>query len=175
MMEEWLIVDGYNVLGAAETAPFSSLEEARDRLIRRLSEYQAISGRKVILVFDAHRMPGAGTKQVLEQIEVQYTRQRETADERIEKLVRQLRQPGRQIFCRHVGLSRTAVGFRSRGVPDLFPGAAARNGGCPGGAEAGEPDPPNAAKIGLGRTARRGPKTIGALEKEKIGGNLTFL
>jgi predicted RNA-binding protein with PIN domain len=98
MMEEWLIVDGYNVLGAAETAPFSSLEEARDRLIRRLSEYQAISGRKVILVFDAHRMPGAGTKQVLEQIEVQYTRQRETADERIEKLVRQLRQPGRQIF-----------------------------------------------------------------------------
>ena len=97
-MEEWLIVDGYNVLGAAETAPFSSPWRARDRLIRRLSEYQAISGRKVILVFDAHRMPGAGTKQVLEQIEVQYTRQRETADERIEKLVRQLRQPGRQIL-----------------------------------------------------------------------------
>lgn len=98
-MEEWLIVDGYNVLGASSEAALSgSLEEARDRLIRRLSEYQAISGRKVILVFDAHRMPGAGTKQELEQIEVHYTRHRETADERIEKLVRQLRQPGRQIF-----------------------------------------------------------------------------
>ena len=96
-MEEWLIVDGYNVLGASsEAAQSGSLEEARDRLIRRLSEYQAISGRKVILVFDAHRMPGAGTKQELERIEVHYTRHRETADERIEKLVRQLRQPGRQ-------------------------------------------------------------------------------
>ena len=84
-MEEWLIVDGYNVLGASsEAAQSGSLEEARDRLIRRLSEYQAISGRKVILVFDAHRMPGAGTKQELEQIEVHYTRHRETADERIE-------------------------------------------------------------------------------------------
>lgn len=98
-MEEWLIVDGYNVLGASEKAAQSaSLEEARDWLIRRLSEYQAISGRRVVLVFDAHRMPGAGTKQVLEQVEVQYTRHRETADERIEKLVRRLRQPGRQIF-----------------------------------------------------------------------------
>ena len=98
-MEEWLIVDGYNVLGASpEAAQSGSLEEARDRLIRRLSEYQAISGRKVILVFDAHRMPGAGTKQELEQIEVHYTRHRETADERIEKLVRQLRRPGRRIF-----------------------------------------------------------------------------
>jgi predicted RNA-binding protein with PIN domain len=98
-MEEWLIVDGYNVLGArAEAGGSGSLEEARDRLVRQLSEYQAISGRRVILVFDAHRMPGSGTKQVLEQIEVHYTRHRETADERIERLVRRLRQPGRQIF-----------------------------------------------------------------------------
>lgn len=98
-MEEWLIVDGYNVLGASDEAAQScSLEEARDWLIRQLSEYQAMSGRKVILVFDAHRIPGLGTKQVLEQIEVHYTRHRETADERIEKLVRQLRQPGRRIF-----------------------------------------------------------------------------
>lgn len=54
--EEWLVVDGYNVIGADARVHWnpSNLEEERDKLIRDLSEYQAMTGRRVFLVFDAH-------------------------------------------------------------------------------------------------------------------------
>jgi predicted RNA-binding protein with PIN domain len=99
-MEEWLIVDGYNVIGAQPDVEWlgDSLEEARDRLVRALSEYQALSGRKVILVFDAHRVPGAGAKLLEQKIIIHYTKQHETADECIEKLVRKLSGEHRRIY-----------------------------------------------------------------------------
>lgn len=99
-MEEWLIVDGYNVIGAQPDVAWlgDSLEEARDKLVRALSEYQVLSGRKVILVFDAHRVPGAGVKLSEQNITIHYTKQRETADECIEKLVRKLRGEHRRIY-----------------------------------------------------------------------------
>lgn len=92
-MEEILIVDGYNIIGAwAELRRLKengNLEEARDHLLDWLIEYQAFSGRKVIVVFDAHQIPGLGRK-FNEYITVYYTKENVTADELIERLVREL-------------------------------------------------------------------------------------
>jgi len=85
-----LIVDGYNIIGAWE--PLKRLREkdfgqARDRLIDLLADYQAFTGMKVIIVFDAHYVPGKSSKQKAYNLEVIFTKENETADECIEKLV----------------------------------------------------------------------------------------
>lgn len=88
-MKEYLIVDGYNIIGAwPELVRLKEirLEDARDRLIDLLAEYQAYSGVKVYLVFDAHQMPGLGAKYEQNRLEVLYTKEKETADELIEAL-----------------------------------------------------------------------------------------
>jgi predicted RNA-binding protein with PIN domain len=93
MIEEILIVDGYNIIGAwAELQKLKdiSLEEARDRLIDILSEYQSFSGVKTILVFDAYYVPGLGGKYVQSKLRIHYTKEKETADELIERLVNEL-------------------------------------------------------------------------------------
>ncbi|MEH7223795.1 NYN domain-containing protein [Bacillus sp. JJ1521] len=88
-----LLVDGYNIIGAwpelrlLKTKDFSA---ARDLLIEKMAEYQAYTGYKVIVVFDAHLVPGIETKTKSRKIEVIFTRENETADERIEKLAKQL-------------------------------------------------------------------------------------
>ncbi|SFJ37381.1 NYN domain-containing protein [Thermoflavimicrobium dichotomicum] len=98
--EEWLIVDGYNVIGTDQKARWNPtyLEEERLRLIRDLSEYQAVTGRRVILVFDAHQTPGKEVVEEHEKITVLYTRYGETADELIERFVKQSKSPHRRIF-----------------------------------------------------------------------------
>ncbi|WP_124726381.1 NYN domain-containing protein [Staphylospora marina] len=98
--EEWLVVDGYNVIGADPRVRWQprNLEEQRSRLITALSEYQAMSGQKVFIVFDAHHAAGAGSEQVLEQVTVFFTRRDETADEFIERFVKQFKSPHRVIY-----------------------------------------------------------------------------
>jgi uncharacterized protein len=98
--EIWLIVDGYNVIGADQEQQWeaSRLAEARVQLIRELSEYQMISGKKVFIVFDAHQAAGVQTEAKLEQITVFFTARGETADELIERFVREHIAPGRQIY-----------------------------------------------------------------------------
>lgn len=89
-MERVLIVDGYNMIGAwPELTALAEhrLEDARDRLIEMLADYQAFTGMKVILVFDAHQVPGLGGKYRHYQVDVRYTKEKETADECIERLV----------------------------------------------------------------------------------------
>lgn len=88
-MKEYLIVDGYNIIGAwPELAKLRDieLEQARDRLIDALADYQAYSGMKVYLVFDAHQVPGLGGKYEQSKLEILYTKEKETADELIERL-----------------------------------------------------------------------------------------
>ena len=101
-MEEVLIVDGYNIIGAwtnlRDLKEQGNLEEARNELLHWLSEYQAFSGRKVIVVFDAHQIPGLGKKMKHRRITVHYTKENETADEFIEKLVGQLQHKKRIIY-----------------------------------------------------------------------------
>ncbi len=87
-----LLVDGYNVIGAwteLKKLKATDFNASRERLISALAEYQAFKGWRVILVFDAHLSPGIEKKSKELRIEVIYTREKETADERIEKLVSQ--------------------------------------------------------------------------------------
>ncbi|MDQ1910895.1 NYN domain-containing protein [Paenibacillus sp. GD4] len=90
MIQEILIVDGYNIIGAwpeLQRLKELSLEEARDRLIDIMAEYQSFSGMKVIVVFDAYYVPGLGKKYLQRKLSVYYTKEKETADELIERLV----------------------------------------------------------------------------------------
>lgn len=100
-MEEVLVVDGYNIIGATQSMGIlddQSLENARDWLIEKLAEYQAFKGIKVYLIFDAHMVPGIGKKYMQKKIEVIFTKENETADERIEKLVRQIKRVRRRVY-----------------------------------------------------------------------------
>lgn len=88
-MKEYLIVDGYNIIGAwPELSRLKDieLEEARDRLIGLLADYQAYSGMKVYVIFDAHQVPGLGGKYQQSKLEIMYTKEKETADDLIERL-----------------------------------------------------------------------------------------
>lgn len=100
-MEQYLIVDGYNMIGAwpqLQKLRDINLEEARDRLIDMLAEYQAYSGVKVVLVFDAYQVPGLGKEYRQSRLRVLYTKEKETADELIERLVTELMSRRRQIY-----------------------------------------------------------------------------
>lgn len=87
--EEYLLVDGYNVIFAwkelKELAQVN-LDGARGRLLDILCDYQGIRRCQVIAVFDAYRLRGHPTE-VLDyhNIHVVYTKEAETADRYIEK------------------------------------------------------------------------------------------
>lgn len=86
-----LIVDGYNIIGAwpeLEQLKEKDIGQARDRLIELLAEYQAFTGDRVIVVFDAYYVRGIESKEEKHKVEVIYTKEKETADECIEKLVK---------------------------------------------------------------------------------------
>jgi hypothetical protein len=88
-----LLVDGYNIIGAwneLRVLKKEKLLDARDRLIELMAEYKAFTGVRVIVVFDAHLVPGLENKQKQNDVEVIFTRKNETADERIEKLTQEL-------------------------------------------------------------------------------------
>jgi uncharacterized protein len=105
MKTDVLLVDGYNVIGAWQELRHikeKRLADARDRLIERMAEYKAHTGWRVIVVFDAHLVPGVEKKKKYHDIEIVFTRKNETADERIEKLVSEL--SGRRVQI-HVATS----------------------------------------------------------------------
>ncbi|MBP3038127.1 NYN domain-containing protein [Bacillaceae bacterium Marseille-Q3522] len=84
-----LIVDGYNIIGAwPELVELKKrdLAGARDRLIEKLADYQGYTGYRVIVVFDAQYVKGNENKTINAKVEVIFTKENETADERIEKL-----------------------------------------------------------------------------------------
>ncbi|BDG34183.1 NYN domain-containing protein [Saccharococcus caldoxylosilyticus] len=89
-----LIVDGYNIIGAwpelRELKEEDDLATARDLLIDKMAEYQAFTGDRVIIVFDAHLVQGNEKKYKNHQVEVIFTKEHETADERIERLAKSL-------------------------------------------------------------------------------------
>ena len=90
LMKDILIVDGYNMIGdwgeLKQLKDKHQLIDARDRLIELLAEYQAYSQYKIIVVFDAYQVPGVATREKQHDVEIIYTRVKETADECIEAL-----------------------------------------------------------------------------------------
>lgn len=88
-----LLVDGYNMIGAwPELRDLKDIDfaGARDRLIAMLAEYQGAHGCQVIVVFDAHFVKGTEKKLRNAKVDVIFTRENETADERIEKMAIEL-------------------------------------------------------------------------------------
>lgn len=87
--EEYLLVDGYNVIFAWEELnelAKINVESARGRLMDILCNYQGMKKCNLILVFDAYRLEGHPTE-ILDyhNIHVVYTKEAETADAYIEK------------------------------------------------------------------------------------------
>ncbi|WP_211749507.1 NYN domain-containing protein [Paenibacillus sp. Marseille-Q4541] len=96
-----LLVDGYNMIGAwkdLSALARTDLQDARDRLLMRLADYQGFSGIRVIVVFDAYRVPGLGKSFTESKVQVYFTKEKETADECIERLVGDLSSRRRQIY-----------------------------------------------------------------------------
>lgn len=89
--EEYLLVDGYNIIFSWEELKELSkvnLEAARGRLQDILSNYQGYRKMTLILVFDAYKVEG-GVGEIFKyhNIHVVYTKEAETADQYIEKTV----------------------------------------------------------------------------------------
>lgn len=96
-----LVVDGYNVIGdwpELQRLKYQDFELARHKLMNTLSEYQAFSGDRVIVVFDALYVKGTESKQKIGKLEVIYTKEDETADECIERLVSALKNVKNQVY-----------------------------------------------------------------------------
>ncbi len=86
---EILLVDGYNVLFAWDEWKEllgESFDAARSRLTDLLCDYAGMTGKDVILVFDAYKVKGnPGSVERVRNIYVVYTREAQTADAYIEK------------------------------------------------------------------------------------------
>ncbi|RYG72761.1 NYN domain-containing protein [Lentibacillus lipolyticus] len=96
-----LVVDGYNIIGAWEELQELKLKDigqARDRLIELLADYGAYSGLRVIVVFDAYYVKGIENRHKEYQVEIIYTKENETADECIERLVKELKNVLNQVY-----------------------------------------------------------------------------
>lgn len=96
-----LVVDGYNIIGAWDELNYLKRKDisiARDRLLEVLVEYKAFSGERVIVVFDALYVKGQESKMSVNNVEVIYTKEDETADECIERLVKTLKNVKNQVY-----------------------------------------------------------------------------
>ena len=92
--EEYLLVDGYNIIFAWEDLrelAKESLGAAQGKLMDILSNYQGMRKCTLILVFDAYKVEGHREEVVkYHNIYVVYTKEAETADQYIEKTVHKI-------------------------------------------------------------------------------------
>lgn len=92
--EDYVIVDGYNVIFAWDTLRELSehnIDSARGKLMDILSNYQGYMNCKLIVVFDGYKVKdNKGERFPYDDIEVVYTKEGETADAHIEKLTHEL-------------------------------------------------------------------------------------
>lgn len=90
MKKELLIVDGYNMIGAwpdlQKLKKKDLLEEAREALLLRLSNYATYEKLETIVVFDAQLVPGVTQSYKKYNLEVVFTEEGQTADSYIEHL-----------------------------------------------------------------------------------------
>ena len=89
--KEYVIVDGYNLIFAwdeLKRLAQERLDLARGRLMDMLSNYSGFTKAKLVLVFDGYRSPGnPGSRTDYHNILVAYTKDGETADAYIERLL----------------------------------------------------------------------------------------
>ena len=89
--KEYLIVDGYNLIFAWDELKHLAAERldlARTRLMDLLSNYCGFTKSELVLVFDGFRTPGnPGSRTAYHNIHVAYTKDGETGDAYIERIV----------------------------------------------------------------------------------------
>lgn len=94
MLTEYLLVDGYNVIFAwddLKELAKENIESARGKLLDILCNYQGFKKCVVIAVFDAYKVEGYALEiQKYHNIHVVYTKEAETADQYIEKVVHEI-------------------------------------------------------------------------------------
>ena len=94
ILEELLIVDGYNIIFALpELKELSkvNIDSAKDALKDMLANYQGYKGCRLMVVFDGYRKKGnPGSVEKYFSVEVIHTKQDETADAYIERTVHDL-------------------------------------------------------------------------------------
>ncbi len=92
--EEYLLVDGYNIIFAWENLnelSRTNIDSARDKLMDIMCNYQGYTKKNVIVVFDAYKVHGGqGAAFDYHNIHVVYTKEAETADQYIEKFTNKL-------------------------------------------------------------------------------------
>lgn len=92
--KEYLLVDGYNIIFSWEELndlAKVSIDGARSKLMDILCNYQGFKKCELILVFDAYKLEGHPVEVVdYHNIHVVYTKEAETADQYIEKLVHEM-------------------------------------------------------------------------------------
>ncbi|MFC4389202.1 NYN domain-containing protein [Gracilibacillus marinus] len=96
-----LLVDGYNMIGAWEELQIlkdKDLDKARQILVEKMAEYQAYRKRRVIVVFDAYEVRGVENRYKSYRVEVIFTKENETADQCIERLVKELKNVRTKVF-----------------------------------------------------------------------------
>lgn len=130
-LPELLVVDGYNIIFAwSELKELSgiNIDSARDRLKDEMLNYQGYNQCRLILVFDAYKVKGnpgklefydgmpksmksvkTNGKEIPTGIEVIYTREDETADACIERMVHELRGKYRITVATSDGLEQQTV------------------------------------------------------------------
>jgi len=90
---EYLVVDGYNVIHNEKwkdkfNVKDNSLEDCRDKLLEILSNYQGYKNIKILVIFDAYKVKSIKENcDFYDNINVVYTKENETADTYIEKLI----------------------------------------------------------------------------------------
>lgn len=83
-----VFVDGYNVINSWSDLKGLELGASRDKLIEYMINYASFYDAKVTVVFDAHRIGGNYEhKEMRTNVEVVYTKDKETADSYIERAV----------------------------------------------------------------------------------------
>lgn len=85
-----LLVDGYNLIGGNKELHAESklsLELAREEVITVLAEFQMVAKYEIIIVFDAYEVKSMESITEKHGVTVVFTKEKETADEYIERFV----------------------------------------------------------------------------------------
>lgn len=110
---EYLLVDGYNIIFAWEelnTLSKESLEDARHKLADILCNYRGFKKINLILVFDAYKVKGnVGSIEKYHNINIVYTKEAETADMYIERVTHEISKKNKVIVATSDGLEQIII------------------------------------------------------------------
>jgi predicted RNA-binding protein with PIN domain len=124
-MRQYLILDGYNIIGALEryaTRKTGGLDKSRELLINDALKAAGWTGKEIIVVFDASRSPEPGRTELRGggAARVVYSAPGESADDLIERLIR-TGDGSHTVYTADFALQRAALaGGATRATPGEF-------------------------------------------------------